>query len=43
MAGPGGAQFSLENDYVGDDFTAQIKAMNPSVLDGPLTGIFIGS
>lgn len=43
MAGPGGAQFSFENDYVGDDFTAQIKAMNPSILDGPLTGIFIGS
>lgn len=40
---PGGAQFSLENDYVGDDFTAQIKAMNPSILDGALTGIFIGS
>lgn len=43
MAGPGGAQFSLENDYAGNDFTAQIKAMNPSILDGPLTGIFIGS
>jgi mitochondrial import receptor subunit TOM40 len=43
MAGPGGAQFSLENDYVGNDFTAQIKAMNPSILEGPLTGIFIGS
>jgi mitochondrial import receptor subunit TOM40 len=43
MSGPGGAQFSLENDYVGNDFTAQIKAMNPSILEGPLTGIFIGS
>lgn len=43
MSGPGGAQFSFENDYAGNDFTAQIKAMNPSVLDGPLTGIFIGS
>lgn len=43
MAGPGGAQFSFENDYAGNDFTAQIKAMNPSILDGPLTGIFIGS
>lgn len=42
-AGPGGAQFSLENDYTGNDFTAQLKAMNPSVLDGALTGIFIGS
>ncbi|GAB7356589.1 hypothetical protein MBLNU459_g7318t1 [Dothideomycetes sp. NU459] len=43
MAGPGGAQFSIENDYIGSDFTAQIKAMNPSFLDGPLTGIYIGS
>lgn len=43
MAGPGAAQFSFENDYAGNDFTAQIKAMNPSILDGPLTGIFIGS
>ena len=43
MGGPGGAQFSLENDYVGNDFTAQLKAMNPSVLDGALTGIYIGS
>lgn len=43
MAGPGGAQFSFENDYAGNDFTAQIKAMNPSILDGSLTGIFIGS
>lgn len=41
--GPASAQFSLENDYVGDDFTAQLKAMNPSALDGALTGIFIGS
>lgn len=43
MSGPGGAQFSFENDYAGNDFTAQIKAMNPSILDGSLTGIFIGS
>jgi len=43
MAGPGGAQFSLENDYTGNDFTAQLKAMNPSALDGALTGIYIGS
>lgn len=43
IAGPGGAQFTLENDYVGADFTAQLKAMNPSALDGALTGIYIGS
>src|SRR5690349_15409742 len=33
----------LENEYTGDDFTASVKAMNPSALDGGLTGIFIGS
>ncbi|KAF2225721.1 outer membrane protein [Elsinoe ampelina] len=43
MAGPGAAQFQIENDYIGKDFTAQLKAINPSVLDGALTGIFIGS
>jgi len=42
-SGPAAAQFSIENDYVGSDFTAQLKAMNPSALDGALTGIFIGS
>lgn len=33
----------LENDYTGADFSANIKAMNPSLLEGTLTGIFIGS
>lgn len=33
----------LESEYVGDDFTASVKAMNPSALDGGLTGIFVGS
>ncbi|PSK43140.1 mitochondrial import receptor subunit tom40 [Elsinoe australis] len=41
--GGGGAQFQIENDYIGKDFTAQLKAINPSVLDGALTGIFVGS
>ncbi|TKA71901.1 hypothetical protein B0A55_07191 [Friedmanniomyces simplex] len=40
---PGGAQVSLEQDYVGDDFTAQLKSINPSLLEGGLTGMFIGS
>lgn len=40
---PGGAQVSLEQDYTGDDFTASIKSINPSVLEGGLTGMFIGS
>ncbi|KAL2143216.1 hypothetical protein VTI28DRAFT_220 [Corynascus sepedonium] len=42
---PGGtgqdmAQF--ENEYLGNDFTATLKALNPSFLEGGLTGIFIG-
>ncbi|EAQ86477.1 hypothetical protein CHGG_07730 [Chaetomium globosum CBS 148.51] len=42
---PGGtgqdmAQF--ENEYLGNDFTATLKALNPSCLEGGLTGIFIG-
>lgn len=40
---PNGSQFQLENDYSGKDFTAQLKAINPSALDGALTGIFVGS
>lgn len=36
------AMFQLENDYQGADFTANVKAMNPSMLDGGLTGIFVG-
>ena len=43
---PGGtgqdmAQF--EHEYTGRDFTASLKALNPSALEGGLTGIFIGS
>ncbi len=34
------AQF--EHEYTGDDFTASLKAINPSFLDGGVTGIFIG-
>ncbi|TKA59912.1 hypothetical protein B0A49_10490 [Cryomyces minteri] len=41
--GPGQAMFSPEIDYTGSDFSASIKSMNPSFLDGGLTGIFIGS
>ena len=33
----------LDNDYTGKDFTASLKSLNPSFLDGGLTGIFIGS
>lgn len=35
------AQF--EQEYTGRDFTAALKAINPSFFEGGLTGIFIGS
>lgn len=41
--GPGQAMVTLETDYTGADFSASLKAMNPSLLEGGLTGIFIGS
>ena len=34
---------SLEQDYTGNDFTASLKSINPSILEGELTGMFIGS
>ena len=33
----------IDNDYTGKDFSASIKSLNPSLLEGGLTGIFIGS
>jgi mitochondrial import receptor subunit TOM40 len=33
----------FDNEYTGDDFTASLKTLNPSMIDGGLTGIFIGS
>ncbi|KAK0720648.1 mitochondrial import receptor subunit tom-40 [Lasiosphaeris hirsuta] len=42
---PGGAgqdMAQFEHEYVGNDFTASLKALNPSYLEGGLTGIFIG-
>lgn len=39
----GQAMAQFDNEYTGNDFTASIKAMNPSMIDGGLTGIFIGS
>jgi len=32
----------IDQDYTGKDFNGSIKAFNPSLLDGGLTGIFIG-
>jgi mitochondrial import receptor subunit TOM40 len=33
----------FDNEYTGDDFSASLKAISPSLLDGGLTGIVIGS
>lgn len=41
--GAGGAMLQLDNEYNGTDFNASLKAINPSGLEGGLTGIFIGS
>ncbi|KAI9793623.1 MAG: translocase of outer mitochondrial membrane [Piccolia ochrophora] len=41
--GEGQSMVQLDHDYTGDDFTASVKALNPSILDGGLTGIFVGS
>lgn len=38
----GQSVFSIENDYTGKDFTASIKAINPSVLEGGTTGMVTG-
>ncbi|KAM7204123.1 Eukaryotic porin/Tom40 [Rhypophila sp. PSN 637] len=41
-AGTGQDMAQFEHEYTGSDFTASIKALNPSFLEGGLTGIFIG-
>lgn len=33
----------MDTDYTGSDFSASFKSFNPSILEGALTGIFIGS
>lgn len=33
----------MEQEYVGNDFSASLKSINPSILEGGLTGMFIGS
>ena len=40
---PNQAMFQFDNEYVGNDFTASLKTMNPSAINGGLTGIYIGS
>lgn len=41
--GPGQAMIQVNNDFTGKDFTASLKSINPSLIEGGLTGIFIGS
>jgi mitochondrial import receptor subunit TOM40 len=41
--GAGQAMAQFDNEYTGRDFTAALKTVNPSIIDGGLTGIFIGS
>ncbi|PYH98910.1 hypothetical protein BO71DRAFT_14124 [Aspergillus ellipticus CBS 707.79] len=43
MPGAGQGLMQIDNDYTGDDFSASLKAFNPSFLEGGLTGIFVGS
>ncbi|KAJ9612334.1 translocase of outer mitochondrial membrane [Cladophialophora chaetospira] len=37
------AMVQIENEYTGDDFSASVKGLSPSIMEGGLTGIFIGS
>jgi mitochondrial import receptor subunit TOM40 len=43
MAGSAQGLLQIDNDYTGADFSASLKAFNPSVFEGGLTGIFVGS
>jgi mitochondrial import receptor subunit TOM40 len=38
-----GTMVQFDNEFVGQDFSASLKAMSPSLMEGGLTGIFIGS
>lgn len=33
----------IEQDWVGNDFSAAVKAINPSILEGGVTGVFVGT
>jgi mitochondrial import receptor subunit TOM40 len=43
MSGAAQGILEIDNDYTGADFSASFKAINPSILDGGVTGIFIGN
>jgi len=42
-AGGGQDMAQFEQEYTGSDFAASLKCINPSYLEGGLTGIFLGS
>jgi mitochondrial import receptor subunit TOM40 len=39
----GQAMLQVDNELTGKDFSAGLKAVNPSIIEGGLSGIFIGS
>lgn len=41
--GSGPTMVTFDNEYTGDDFSASVKAVSPNILEGGVTGIFIGS
>lgn len=40
---PSQAMLSIDNDYTGKDFTASLKSINPSIIEGGVTGVFVGN
>lgn len=40
-SGPGQEVLSIDNEYTGRDFTASLKAINPSPLDNALVGMYM--
>lgn len=43
MSGASQGIMQINNDYTGSDFSLSLQSLNPSFLEGGLTGIFIGS
>ena len=41
--GPSQAMLQIDNEVTGKDFSASLKSINPSYIEGGLTGIFVGS
>ncbi len=41
--GAGQGMLQIDNDVTGNDFSISLKSINPSLIEGGLTGIFVGS